>query len=854
MDQFDRRQFLEASAAALAGLVSSGFQGEEHGLFGSAWPPNATEYRFHMIANSHVDAMWLWPWEEGMSTVMSTFRSVLDRMKENPEFTYTASAAQYYQWVAEIDPKMLDEIRQRVDEGRWCLVGGWWIEPDVNMPNGESLIRQGLYGQRVFKRLFGRTVQVGYNPDSFGHPATLPQILKLQRMNAYVFWRPHPEDKTLPADLFWWEAPDNTRVLTFRILYSYADWGEVATRLKKIIETKKEPTTDLMDFFGAGDHGGAATQENLESIRQVQQQKGAPTLIFSTPERYFEEIRKKQVQAPVIQDDMQHAFIGCYTAMSLVKKLNRDAELLLMGSEKLSALASVVAGYDYPGESFAQAWQKVLLMQFHDSLSGTARPEHYVNARNAYGQAMEVASYSLYRAAEKIAWQVPAVDPESSYLVVFNPHAWPATLVVEYDLEWKPAEPSILEDADKKIVTHQWTQASVVDTWVWIPDVGERNKLVFQASLPAFGYQQFRLRHGQAEAQNQSAVHADQRGMENEHLRVTFLDDGSIDIFDKGTGHQVFREGMGGQRGIIVDDPTDTWGNGVNAYDKEIGTFNGARFRVLENGPLRARVRVYTTYGISSLTTDWLLYRGARSVEARVALDWHEHLKMLKFSYPIDVQETVAVYEIPYGHISRKTDGLENPGQRWLDVRGKKGEETYGLATINDAKYGYSVRDSDLRISVVRGVVYAWEEPQVGKLKPGIEYQWQDQGLQTFRILLLPHAGNWQNAAMARAAEEFTTIVPVISQGIHSGSRPEAASYLSVDVPNVVVSVVKKVEGRDDLIIRCYETAGQATAATLNVVFAKQRWTGKFRSSEIKTLLVPSSGGEITEVDALEDM
>ena len=144
------------------------------------WPSEASQYRFHMIGNSHIDAVWLWTWPEGMSAVVSAFRSAAQRMKEDPEFTFTASSAQFYEWVAATDPKLMDEIRKRVKEGRWAVVGGWWVEPDVNMPSGESLVRQGLYGQRVFQQLFGRTVEMGFNPDSFGHPGTLPQILKLQ--------------------------------------------------------------------------------------------------------------------------------------------------------------------------------------------------------------------------------------------------------------------------------------------------------------------------------------------------------------------------------------------------------------------------------------------------------------------------------------------------------------------------------------------------------------------------------------------------------------------------------------------------------------------------------------------------
>jgi alpha-mannosidase len=338
--------------------------------------------------------------------------------------------------------------------------------------------------------------------------------------------------------------------------------------------------------------------------------------------------------------------------------------------------------------------------------------------------------------------------------------------------------------------------------------------------------------------------------LENEHLRVSFADDGTLSIQDKDSEAEVFRGSKGGARAVVLDDHSDTWSHGVRAYTQEVGAFGNARFRVLENGPLRATVRVRTSYGASSLQTDWILYAGARALEARVSLDWHEHQKILKFSFPVDVQNPRPTYEIAYGYKVRKAEGEEDPGQRWIDLSGERAGKKYGLAVINDAKYGYSVQGNDLRISVVRGAVYAQHDPH--KLEPNGEYIWQDQGEQTFRMLLLPHAGAWQDAGVVRRAEELTAPVPVLYQGIHPGTRPLSASFLSVDAPDVVVSVVKKAEDGDDLIVRCYETAGRAAEATLDLGLVNRRWEGTFRPLEIKTLRVPRAGGAIREVNLLE--
>src|SRR5208337_3439326 len=218
------------------------------------------------------------------------------------------------------------------------------------------------------------------------------------------------------------------------------------------------------------------------------------------------------------------------------------------------------------------------------------------------------------------------------------------------------------------------------------------------------------------------------------------------------------------------------------------------------------------------------LYAGARTLEARVSLDWHEHRKIMKFSFPVDVENPVATYEIAYGFKVRKASGDEDPGQRWIDLSGERNGKPYGLTVLNDAKYGYSVQDNDLRVSIVRGAIYAQHQPR--KVDPNGEYIWQDQGIQTFRMELFPHTGTWQDAGVVHMAEELTAPVPVIYQGIHRGTRPLAASFLSVDVPNVVVSDIKQAEDGNDLIIQCYETARPASKASLDLGLVHRHWTG----------------------------
>jgi alpha-mannosidase len=817
----------------------------------SAWPSDAAGLRLHMIGNAHIDAPWLWPLSETNAVMHSTFRSALDRLREDPQVTMTSSSSQFYEWVAQSDPAMLAEIRKRVEEGRWDLVGGWWVEPDVNIPNGESLIRQGLYGQQSLKRIFGRQATVGYNPDSFGHTGSLPQILKLQGMPNYVFMRPNATEKELPSSLFWWQGIDGTKALTFRIPYSYEDPGDVRSHMLKEIDLLHgQAVRDDMEFFGIGDHGGGPTKLNISSIHQIQSEKGAPKLLFSTPERYFAEVRKESFLQgiPTVADDLQHHSVGTYTAGSEIKKLNRSTEATLVAAEKIAAIGNVAWGAAYPKDEFAKAWKKILLLQFHDSMAATTLPSYFEAERDGFGRARDIAHDAMYSAAQRLAWQVPATDPDSKYLVVFNPHAWATDLRVEYDLGWNTKAASVLEDEQGRPIPFQWIEATTT--------VSDRVGLAAVVDVPAMGYRQIRLHKIPEQLPDtKSLLKVTDSQLENDRVRFSLYADGTIGIYDKDNAQEVLRgaskEASGGMRAIVIDDPSDTWSHHVRSYDREVGAFEYRDAKAIEHGPLRGRIRAHYGYGASSMTVDYLLYTRARDVELRVSLDWHEHQKLLKFAFPVNVEQPKATYEIADGAMQRDTDGDENPGQRWIDVTGDSTGKTHGLALVNDAKYGYSVNGSEMRLSVARGAVFAHHEPR--KLEPGTDYRWMDQGVQDFRIQLVPHSGTWQVADLARTAEKLVTEIPIVYQGIHPGTRPASASFLEVDAKDVVVSAIKQAEDGVDTIVRAYETAGIPARARIEMRFAHTAWTGGFKPFEIKTLRVNAKTGKVSEVNALEE-
>ncbi|MDR2138957.1 MAG: twin-arginine translocation signal domain-containing protein [Tannerella sp.] len=843
-----RRDFIRRAALGSAALAVTPATSLLAHPAKSDWPAKAKKYRIYMIAHAHLDVVWLWPWHEGLAVAHSTFRSVLERMKETPDLVFTSSSALYYKWVAENDPDMLTEIRQRVAEGRWNLVGGWWIEPDTNIPSGESMVRQGLYGQRTFEKLLGRRATIALTADSFGHAGTLPQIFRLQGMEGYVFMRPGGGEKDLPANLFLWEGPDGTRILAYRIHHHYGslDQGEARTTREDILGAAayipEHPVPMIMKFFGVGDHGGGPSKAHIRVVNAVKEEKDAPEIFYSSIDRYFHDLQQQDLRhLPVVKDDLQHHAPGCYTADSALKRHNRLAETAVVTAEKIAATGSVFWKVNYPQTQLTDAWEKMLFLQFHDSMAGTSLISHYQYTRHGYGHALDVAEDITYLAVQKLEWQVPAEDPDAQYLLLFNPHAWEYRGLIR--CEGNRGSTCFTDDRGRVLPSQ------------WIPGQAQthgRHTLLLQVTVPPTGYCQVKGLPCESPAEATPAVQSEERRLENEYYILTVSDRGTIGLFDKETGRQVFAGGETGCRAVVIDDPSDTWSHDIRTFDREIGAFEQADVkRLYGEGALQATLRVTTAYGRSTLTVDWSLTAGSRRIDAEVKLDWHERLKMLKFSFPVDVADPVPTCESPYGFIVRRPNGDEDPCHRWIDVTGRRDGLTCGLTVFSDAKYGYSVADNDLRLSVVRSPVYAHHNPK--PLLPEIEYEWMDQGIQSFRLALVPHRGSWQENHIPRMAEEFMTPPVSIYQGIHPGTMPASGSFLEVDTPNVIVTAIKKPEEGEGLVLRLVETLGQDTEVALHFPSTGFRWQGKMRHCEIKTLRVNMETGAFHEVNLLEE-
>lgn len=833
--------------------------------------------RIHMIGNAHLDPVWLWRWQEGYAEIKATFRSALDRLDEFPDFIFTCAGAAYYRWIEENAPGMFGEIRRRVAEGRWVIVGGWWIQPDCNLPAGESFARHSLYSQRYFQEKFAVTATVGYNVDSFGHTATLPQILRQSGMDRYVFMRPQQHEKELDANLFWWESPDGSRVLTFRIPVSYMNRtiGELDDKLKETIGLAERQQLPHMCFYGVGNHGGGPTIANLQYIHRLQSGQGGERIVMSSPDRYFAEAEQsaRAEELPVLRDDLFMHAIGCYSAHSETKASNRKAEHRLMTAEKIAALAHALTGLDYPGERLQHAWHNVLFNQFHDILGGCSIKEAYDDAREGYGEALNIGAVALNAGMQKISWSidttregVASLGKDSDWLlweqndagvpfVVFNPLSWDVTAPVVVNKHVRT-----IEDDQGRALPIQLVRSSRTDH-------SDKWDTLFMANVPAFGYSVFWIyknKESQAAVQPASLA-AGEHWIENGDIRIELDPAGGhiASLLDKRTGAQVLA-GSGAVPQVLDEEDSDTWSHGMRAFTNVIGQFGQATLQLVEQGPLRATIRVTSRYGRSVLRQDVTVYHDRADVQVKAKLDWREEHKLLKLVFPVHAASPVATYDAPYGHMVRPVNGEENPGLQWVDVSSGSGSGgdggdgvgdgrqpeggACGLALLNDGKYSFDVNGHVLRMTVVRGALFA---DHFGE-RDGLG-EFMDQGIQEFAYSVVPHAGSWQQAGVVRKAFELNTPLPSVIETYHQGHLPQTFTGAAISSGHIAATVFKRAEDGGGYVLRCYETEGRATGTDIALPALGRSWTAHFGKNEMKTFYIPQDkDAPVAETNLLE--
>lgn len=767
----------------------------------------------YCVGHTHIDCAWLWTLRVTEDKAVRSFSTVLELMRQYPEYIFMSSQPQLYKYVKKNAPQVYEEIKERVKEGRWEPEGGMFVEADCNLASGESLVRQFIYGKRFFREEFGVDNEILWLPDVFGYSAALPQIMEKcgihYFMTTKISWN---EFNKMPYDTFLWEGIDGTRVLTHFVPtrdYNKAavDGGmetEHFTTYNGYINptqmlggwsrySQKYLNNEILCCFGFGDGGGGPTRDMLENQRRIARGiPDSPRTKMSTSREFFHTLEKNvsgNKYLPLWVGELYLEYHrGTYTSMARNKKYNRKSEFAYQNEEMFALLDSRLNGAAYPEESLREGWETILRNQFHDILPGSSIREVYEDSREEYekilGESRKITGDSLKHLAA-------AVNAPARSLVVFNPNSAAACDVVTFtfdnDLTW-PA----VYDGDRELPVQKTADGS------WMFTASE---------VPGKGYKTFRL--AEASQKDVQEMTITDQVMENDFFQLTFAENGQFDrIFDKRAGREVLKPGQRGNVLVTYEDRPhnfDAWD--VNHYytEKSWEINDLDSLEVVENGPVRGTVKLVRHYLDSEIVQYISIYREIPRIDIRNEIDWKEHLIFLKDHFPVDVHTDEATFEIQYGNVKRPTHEntswdmakFEVCHHKWLDVS----EDGYGVSVLNDCKYGASVRDGVIGLSMLKSALYPNPEA--------------DKEHHSFTYSIYPHSQGWREAGTVKQAYQLNNPLTAVVKENEGGSQPETFSYVACDKDNVVVEVVKKAEEGNDVIVRLYECFNRRTQAQL---------------------------------------
>jgi alpha-mannosidase len=696
----------------------------------------------HMIGNAHIDPIWLWGWQAGVDEALASFRSAADRCDEFPEFIYTRGESWLYQQVERIDPELFARVRRLVEKGQWHVSGGQFLQPDVNGPTEAGLRRQVEHGHRYFRDRFGVTPDVGYNLDSFGHPATLPDILQDLGYRGYVFHRPKLDQVALPGPAFRWFGSGGGELLAFRIIPGYTTLGEDLTdHIRKAIDNADPLVGHAMCFYGVGNHGGGPTKADISYVLENRHAVEGVELRFSTPDAFFDAIEQKREILPVVTDELQHTFPGCYSVMHDVKRAQRHGEHLL----EHARLAIDAFGADRARRlqtKIDDAWEDLLFTSFHDILAGTSIPSAWDSVRAMQGRARIAAEEVLVETSRSWAnRQLPAVNHQQ--LVVMNSGEGPRSEHVEVEpwLDMDTWGPRWLSDLEGRPLEYQLLQPEA-------PQITTR--LLLPVDVPGQGALQLLVRDDApprlAEITSDLEVGPDR--MSNDRLSVRVGERGIEKLACDG----VDLLGEGGIGLHLREDSTDTWTFHTDRFEERVSdTFLGNGWLVEEAGPLRARLRSEGRLGTSRLRWTVDLYRGEPRLAMRIEINFDERYKLLQMPVRLAAAPRRWLCGLAGGYVERACGPAEWPVQGWsrLDV-GPSGDVPVSL--LSQDAYSLSCSESVWQWTLLRSPRMAW-----GGGNPAVYSgrDWfTDQGVHLFDFVLRV-GGTQEPEELTRAAGEL---------------------------------------------------------------------------------------------------
>lgn len=731
----------------------------------------SSAHRLHAVGNAHIDTAWLWPFRETIRKCARTFSTALRLMDEYPDYRFACSQPQQLAWVKERYPELFEGIKARVADGRFEIVGAMWIEADCNVPSGESLVRQLLHGSLFIEEEFGTTPDEVWLPDVFGYSASLPQIMRSAGIERFLTQKlSWSTVNRMPHQTFWWEGIDGSRVVTHFPPAETYNGDFTMDQLERNVAsfTDHSFADSSLYLFGYGDGGGGPTRELLEKAARLQDLEGAPLVSMSSVESFWDEaaaaLEAAGDDAPTWVGELYLEFHrGTYTTSSMSKRENRGCELLLREAELWSSvLPSAGVGSSYPRAALEAAWKDVLLLQFHDVLPGTSIAWVYEDSERMYAAVREAGESAVAAAIGGVV---------GAGATVFNAASHSRREVVEVDGRF---------------------------TMIDVPALG-------YAPVPAES----------AAVAVDGPVTLDGSSMANEFLRVEWDDDGLLaSVWDLVAEREVLAAGQRGNELQLFDDrPVDWDAWDLNAFTLErYSVLSGLdSIEVVSDGGLVGSVRMVRSFGRSRIVQTMVLRAGSRRLDFVTEVDWHEDHKLLKAAFAVDVHARRATYEIQYGHVERPTHWntswdaarFEVCAHKWADLS----EPGYGVALLNDCKYGYDIHGNVMRLSLLRA--------------PSSPSPVMDRGSHRFTYSLLPHPGDFREAGVIEEAYALNMPLRVVAGAAGgAGAVAEPWGAFTVSEPGVVVEAVKLAERSDALVVRLYEAWGRRVRCSLSTPLA----------------------------------
>lgn len=733
------------------------------------------------VGHAHIDLAWLWPIRETKRKGARTFATVLGLMERYPDYVFGASQPQLFQWMKDSYPSLYEKIKERIKEGRLEVQGAMWVEADTNIPSGESLIRQIFYGKKFFRNEFGREINYLWEPDVFGYSAALPQILKKSGVDYFITQKLSWNlINRYPHHSFKWKGIDGSEVLTHLLpeetYNSPASPGAVLKIEQNYLD--KGVSDQCLMAFGIGDGGGGPGAEHLERLKRMKNLAGLCPVEQRTVTDFLAIWEKDKERFATWDGELYlERHQGTFTTQCKSKWYNRRMEIRLRELEWKAVLSGLVSGAEYPAEPLERIWKEVLLYQFHDIIPGSSIKRVYDESLQRYSQMLEE--------TEKLI-----SDHESHIVKNIDTSSSKKPYVIQNSLSWEREE---------------WVK--VEKTW--------RKILV-----PAMGYVVIDGVSVGSLASNQPIALTTK--LENEFLVIIFNDDGSIkSIIDKEFQQEVLSPSGMGNCVSIYEDNGDAWDFSLTYREKKPDVFVLINFETEIDGP-KASITHFYKYQKSEMKQQIVLIQGSRRIDFITWINWQEPAKMIKTSFPLAVKADHAVCEIQFGSLKRPTYSNttwdmakdEVPAQKWVDISGRH----YGVALLNDSKYGYRVKDSTLELTLLRCVRYPGPLVDKGDSSDRVS-GYTDLGEHNFTYSLYPHPGDYIEGAVVQAGYELNIPLEIQHCSSGKGHLPSSFSYMFVESSFVIIEMVKKAENGSEIIVRLYESVGEQCKTGLQLNF-----------------------------------